>query len=216
MESTLLRVAVAIATVVWCAREATAADAMEHGAELRSAAAFADIADERARSVALFREAGKVIQSPRCLNCHPVEPRPTQGDDLHPHVPLMQGGAEGKGLPALPCKSCHGPANVATLAPSIRGIPGHARWGLAPASMAWQGKTLAEICAQLKDPARNGGHDLAGIEKHMATDDLVAWGWHPGEGRRPAPGTQSELGQLIGAWIATGAHCPTTAEAAPR
>lgn len=209
MESNLLRVAVTLAVLVGCERWAVAADIPDAGAELKPPAAFADLADERTRSVALFREAGKVIQSPRCLNCHPVEPRPTQGDDLHPHVPLMQGGADGKGLPALPCRSCHGTANVATLAPSIRGIPGNARWGLAPASMAWQGKTLQEICEQLKDPARNGGHDLSGIQHHMATDDLVAWAWHPGEGRRPAPGTQTELGQLVAAWIATGAHCPT-------
>jgi hypothetical protein len=213
MQSNLLRVAATVAILVWLERGATAADIVESGAELKPPAAFSDIADERARSVALFREAGKVIQSPRCLNCHPVEPRPTQGDDLHPHSPPMQGGTDGKGLAALPCKSCHGPANVATLATSIQGVPGHARWGLAPASMAWQGKTLREICEQLKDPARNGAHDLSGIQKHMATDDLVAWAWHPGQGRRPAPGTQSELGQLVDAWIATGAHCPTGAAA---
>ena len=26
---------------------------------------------DQARSIALFREAGKVLQHPRCLNCHP-------------------------------------------------------------------------------------------------------------------------------------------------
>ena len=36
--------------------------------ELKSAASFANIADENARAVALFTEAGKVIQHPRCLN----------------------------------------------------------------------------------------------------------------------------------------------------
>src|SRR6202048_698537 len=29
-----------------------------------------------ARSIALFREAGKVLLNPRCLNCHPVDDRP--------------------------------------------------------------------------------------------------------------------------------------------
>ena len=43
--------------------------------------------DANARSIALFREAGKVIQSPRCLNCHPVGDRPTQTDRLEPHRP---------------------------------------------------------------------------------------------------------------------------------
>ena len=34
-------------------------------------------------------------------------------------------------------------------------IPGHPRWQLAPREMAWEGKTLGEICEQLKDPERN-------------------------------------------------------------
>jgi hypothetical protein len=42
----------------------------------------------------------------------------------------------------------------------------------------------------------------------VSTDHLVGWAWHPGEGRRPAPGTQDVFGDLIGAWIATGAECP--------
>ncbi len=74
--------------------------------------------------------------------------------------------------------------------------------------MAWQGKSLSEICTQIKDPARNGGHSLAEIHEHMAKDPLVAWAWQPGHGRVPAPGTQEEFGELIEAWIATGAHCP--------
>jgi hypothetical protein len=41
-----------------------------------------------------------------------------------------------------------------------------------------------------------------------AHDDLVAWAWRPGEGREPAPGTQELFGQLIQAWIDTGAQCP--------
>jgi hypothetical protein len=74
--------------------------------------------------------------------------------------------------------------------------------------MAWQGKSLHEICEQIKDPKRNGGHSLDEIHHHVAADDLVGWAWHPGTGRRPAPGTQSRFGELIGAWIATGARCP--------
>jgi hypothetical protein len=61
--------------------------------------------------------------SPRCMNCHPATRQATQGDDLHPHVPLMYGGRFGVGMPGLPCRSCHGPSNVATLAESIASIP---------------------------------------------------------------------------------------------
>jgi len=177
-------------------------------AALKPVAAFSTIRDERARSVALLTEAARVIQSPRCLNCHPVNRQPTQGDDLHAHVPLMYAGPGDHGVAGLQCKSCHGDANFATLASSIPSIPGHSDWGLAPASMAWQRKSLREICLQLKDGTRNGGRSLSQIREHMAKDSLVGWAWHPGEGRSPAPGTQAQFGALIRAWIVTGAHCP--------
>jgi len=42
----------------------------------------------------------------------------------------------------------------------------------------------------------------------MSHDSLVGWGWNPGDGREPAPGTQAEFGDLIKAWVDTGAACP--------
>ena len=191
-----------------CVVGSTAAHTSAQEVPLKPASAFSMIGDERARSVALFTEAAKVIQSPRCMNCHPAKRQPTQGDDLHAHVPTMHAGPGDHGVPGLPCKSCHGDTNVATLGSSIASIPGHSHWGVAPASMAWQGKSLGEICLQLKDGARNGGRSLAKIHEHMATDSLVGWAWHPGEGRSPAPGTQVQFGAIIAAWISTGAHCP--------
>jgi hypothetical protein len=187
----------------------TGADRQIDTSGLKPTAAFSAIQDESQRSVALFTEAARVIESPRCLNCHPVSRQPTQGDDLHPHVPFMRAGPDDHGAPGLPCKSCHGNSNVATVGSPIASIPGNPRWGLAPVSMSWQGKTLGEICRQIKDRARNGGRSLADIRTHMATDRLVGWAWRPGEGRKPAPGTQAEFGTLIEAWISTGAHCPT-------
>ena len=74
--------------------------------------------------------------------------------------------------------------------------------------MAWEGKTLGEICQQLKDKDRNGGRDLAMLHEHIAKDDLVAWGWQPGRGREPAPGSQELVGRLVQAWIDSGAECP--------
>jgi hypothetical protein len=134
--------------------------------QLRPAVSFESIPDPSARSRALFSEISKVLMNPRCMNCHPVGDRPTQG------------------------------------------IPGHPRWDVAPPEMAWQGKSVSEICRQLKDPQRNGGRSLELLHEHLAKDDLVAWGWHPGEGREPAPGSQQELGQLVRSWIDTGAACP--------
>lgn len=74
--------------------------------------------------------------------------------------------------------------------------------------MAWQGKTLGLICNQIKDTKRNGGKSLTALIQHLSEDDLVGWAWHPGGGRNPAPGTQKQMGELIKAWVETGASCP--------
>jgi hypothetical protein len=177
-------------------------------APLKAPSDFRSIVDPAERSAAIFTEAGLVIQSPRCLNCHPSLRIPTQGDDKHPHVPFMRAGEAGHGPAGMRCTTCHQAANVDTQGGAIRSMPGHAHWGLAPASMAWQGKSLAEICRQIKDPSRNGGRSLAQIHEHMAKDALVGWAWNPGPGRVPAPGTQQVFGSLIQEWIATGAACP--------
>ena len=179
--------------------------------ELRSPAAFSSIADRQARSRLLFAEAAKVIMSPRCMNCHPAADRPMQGNDMHPHSPPTLRGADGGGAPGNTCGACHMERNVDILAGQrtlFQSIPGHPRWGLAPVEMAWEGKSMGEICGQLKDPQRNGGRTLAMLHEHLAHDDLVAWGWQPGSGRDPAPGTQQMLGELIAAWIDSGAECP--------
>ncbi len=178
------------------------------GSPLKPVSAFDHVADQRARSVALFVEAAKVITSPRCMNCHPATREPTQGDGLQPHVPPVSGGRFGVGVPGLPCRTCHEAANTLTLVESISSIPGSPAWGLAPESMTWQGKTLGEICAQIKDPDRNGGRNFDRLRQHVARDAIVGWGFQPGEGRVPAPGTQSEFAALIDAWITTGAECP--------
>jgi len=180
----------------------------EGPASLKPVSAFATIADEHERSSALFVEAAKVLTSPRCLNCHPATRDVTQGDDLHAHVPFVTAGRYGVGDPALPCRSCHQTSNTSTLAESIPNIPGSPGWGLAPASMAWQGKSVREICLQIQDPTRNGGMSLEKLRQHMAADPVVGWGFQPGDGRIPAPGSQAQLAALIDAWIATGAQCP--------
>lgn len=177
-------------------------------ASLKPVSAFANIRKRDERSAAYFAEAGRVLQHPRCLNCHPKERVPTQGENLHTHVPMMQATETGHGVPALQCNTCHQTSNVSTHVESVRTMPGHPHWMLAPASMAWQGLSLREICEQIKDPARNGGRSLAAIHEHLAMDSLVGWAWQPGDGREPAPGTQREFGELISAWLETGAVCP--------
>jgi hypothetical protein len=170
---------------------------------LQPVAAFSGIGDDSARSVALFKEAGRVIQHPRCVNCHPAGDRPSQGDDRHPHQPLVSRGEDGLGAIAMRCTSCHGQTNF-----DPGKVPGHPQWHVAPIEMAWAGKSLGEICEQIKDPKRNGGKSMAELVAHMAEDSLVGWGWNPGRGRTPAPGTQAEFGELIKAWADSGAACP--------
>lgn len=177
--------------------------AASFAADLRSPQSFSQVTDAQERSRAMFTEAGKVIQHPRCINCHPAGDRPLQGMDMHPHQPPVLRGADDKGAVGLRCMACHHAANV-----EPGGFPGHPLWHVAPVSMAWQGKPLGEICEQIKDPKRNGGKTLAQMHEHMAHDSLVGWGWKPGGGREPAPGTQAQFGALIKAWIDSGAACP--------
>ena len=169
--------------------------------ELKSPAAFSSISEPAARSRALFSEAAKVFTHPRCLNCHPASDRPLQGSDHTPHEPRTARDQT--------CMTCHTEKNFKLIeGAAYRSIPGHPRWSLAPIEMAWEGKSIGDLCRQMKDPARNGGRNLALLHEHVAHDDLVAWGWQPGDGRQPAPGTQELLGQLIQAWIDSGAECP--------
>lgn len=172
---------------------------------LKSAASFDSIADEQQRAIAIFNEAGKVILHPRCVNCHPSGDHPLQGEDGHPHEPPVVRGAYGLGAVGMRCTTCHGAANY-----DPGKVPGHPAWQLAPPEMAWAGKSLGEICEQIKDPKRNGGKSLAALVRHMAEDSLVGWGWDPGAGREPAPGTQEEFGALIKAWADSGGACPAS------
>jgi hypothetical protein len=182
----------------------TDVDSAGLSAALATPESFDGIGDTAARSAALFTEAAKVLTSPRCMNCHPAGDRPLQGETHRLHQPPVERGPDGFGAVTMRCATCHQSANF-----DPAGMPGHPHWHLAPREMAWQDKTLGEICAQIKDPARNGGRSLEQILTHMATDTLVGWAWAPGFGRQPAPGTQQELGALIEAWMKTGAACPT-------
>ncbi len=187
---------------------AAPAAAQDLPTELAEPESFAEIADDDARAAALFDEMAKVLTHPRCLNCHPVDASPRQGDLLALHQPLVVRGNGGFGEVGMECQTCHGAENVAYLG-AEGSVPGHEPWHLAPASMGWIGLSNAEICAQLKDPERNGGRSLAEVHEHNAEDGLVGWGWEPGEGRTPAPGSQELFGRLTQAWIDAGAACPT-------
>lgn len=171
--------------------------------ELRGVADFDAIRDRGARSRALFGEMARVLTHPRCINCHPSGDVPHQRMAMELHDPPVVRGPAGTGVPGMECATCHQDRNQ-----ELTRVPGAPNWHLAPIEMAWVGKSVAQICAQIKDPARNGGKTLAQLVEHNDHDELVAWGWKPGADREPAPGTQAQFGALTAAWIETGAECP--------
>jgi mono/diheme cytochrome c family protein len=158
--------------------------------------------DPAVRSRELFAKMAKVLMHPRCVNCHTPDESPRQGDLHVLHDPPVVRGPANR-VVGMQCTTCHQQRNA-----ELARIPGAPDWHLAPVEMVWLDRTAAQICEQLKDPARNGGRTLAQIQDHLAHDPLVGWGWHPGAGREPAPGTQAELGMITQQWIATGAACP--------
>jgi hypothetical protein len=192
-----------LALLVFAGALVADAAAQSPSSGLRSPESFATIVDESRRSQALFTELGKVLTHPRCLNCHPVGDRPRQGEHGRLHQPLVARGPDGFGLDSLRCPICHQSANF-----DPGRVPGHPEWHLAPFEMGWHGKSLHDICVQIKDPARNGGRSVTDLTHHIGDDTLVGWAWAPGFGREPAPGTQKEAGALVEAWVKTGAACP--------
>ena len=168
---------------------------------MRSLQDFSSIKDDRERALAIYQEIDAVLSHPRCANCHPAGDTPYQGNIPKPHQPLVVRGEDNFGAPGMRCGTCHGEAN-------FENVPGKPSWHLAPREMAWEGKTPGEICAQIKDPERNGGKTLAQLTDHMQHDALVSYGWEPPEHLEPVPGSQALFGQLFQAWVDAGAPCP--------
>ncbi len=171
--------------------------------QLQGPETFDSIADLNDRAIAMFVEAGKVLSHPRCVNCHPADRTPLQGEDGAAHQPPVVRGRGGIGVVGMRCRTCHLAENF-----DPGRVPGAPHWLLAPDSMAWEHLTLGEICDQIKDPDRNGGRTLEDIVEHVSEDALVAWGWSPGAGRQPAPGSQAIFAALIRGWVDLGAACP--------
>ena len=120
------------------------------------------------------------------------------------HQPPVERGADGHGLAAMRCSILPPgrPTSIPAACRAIRnGISRRARW-------RGKARRSREICAQIKDPARNGGRKVEDLIHHIGEDTLVGWAWAPGFGRAPAPGTQEQAGALVEAWVKTGAACP--------
>ena len=201
----LPRLAAAVAAGALITGGALAAGALRESSgravgELRSARS------PRADGVQAFLEIVRVLQSPRCQNCHPAGDAPLQTDAGRPHAMLVTRGPEGRGVTSMKCSNCHMRQNN----PQPHGPPGAPNWHLPPPEtpMVFEGETPAEICGVLKDPAQNGGKDLEQLVHHMTADSLVLWGWDPGPGRTLPPLSQPEFARVVHEWADAGAPCP--------
>ena len=162
-----------------------------------------------AAGVAAFATVRAVLQHPRCQNCHPAGDAPLQGDDSHVHAQNVHRGQDGRGDVGEECATCHGPANP----PSNYGLhvpPGASEgWHMPKAEekLVFVGLAPRALCEQVKDPARNGGKDMAALRKHLDSS-LVTWGWSPGFGRAPVPTPYATFVSAWETWAAAGAPCP--------
>jgi hypothetical protein len=151
----------------------------------------------------LFKPIATVLRDPRCMNCHPVGDRPHQGDDRHVHLQNVTRGVDDMGFVNLRCSACHRDENN-----GYSSVPGAPNWHLAPLSMGWEGLNDAQLCAVLKDKAKNGDRDVAALVEHMSSDKLVLWGWSPGGTRNPVSTPHDEFVKQLNAWASAGAPCP--------
>jgi hypothetical protein len=155
---------------------------------------------------ALFMAFVPVLRNPRCMNCHSKGDFPRQGDDSHPHTMDVHRGKYGNGVTAEKCTTCHQDRNLA----GAHMPPGAPNWGIPGPDMPmiWQGLTDGQLCQSIKDPTQNNNRTLDQLVIHLTEDQLVAWGWNPGEGRKPVPMPRAEFVTKVKRWQAAGAPCP--------
>ena len=154
-------------------------------------------------SVAAFLDALKVLNHPRCMNCHTTTDWPTQGDDRHRHTFSVIRGPDDRGASGMHCTNCHQAKNQDAM-----DVPGAKDWHMAPLSMGWTGLSPAALCAQLLDPKRNGGRSGDKVIEHVRADGVVLWAWAPG-GKRKAPEmSHKDFVAALETWLNKGAHCP--------
>ena len=168
-----------------------------------SLAAFSRSVAAQTTHAGSFDPIASVVMHPRCKNCHQVD-SPRQTDAAIPHQPLVIRGSADLGAPTQPCQTCHQATNTAE-----GFVPGVATWRLAPLSMKWEGLTKAQICEEMKDPARNGGRRTGeAVIEHMKSDPLILWAWTPGAGRTTPPLSHEKFVDALEAWVHAGMPCP--------
>jgi hypothetical protein len=153
-----------------------------------------------------FVQVARVLQSPRCQNCHPKGDRPLQTDAGRPHRMNVSRASLDAGLT---CSTCHQTRNSEALG-IPGGPPGAPGWGLPPADtpMVFEGRSVHDLCLQLDDPAQTRGRDLDALLRHVSADPLVLWGWSPGGKRTTPPLSHDAFVAAFRTWVASGGACP--------
>ena len=182
--------------------------AMTNAFELDAPAETDDTATSSLLDGDPFDKMMAVLTHKRCVNCHPSDDHPRQGEDSHVHNFGVMRGEDNHGMAALRCESCHQHENN-----NYSGVPGAPEWSLAPIKMAWDGLSRVEIAKSMLNPENNGGRTLDEIVEHLTEHELVLWAWEPGvdsEGnpREKPPVPKEEYIKAVKEWAAAGAVIP--------
>jgi hypothetical protein len=185
----------------------------EHGLDLSALPEPGTVAP--ADGLAAWDSIQTVLSHPRCLNCHVgADDLPLWGTIEAPdriHGMAINAGDSRIGAEGLSCNACH---QTSTRPNSVPHAPPHTGmdWRLAPVEFQWTDRSSAKICAQLRDPERNGGRDAAGLIDHILHDaeliGFITWSFDPGAGRDPAPGDLQSHLEDMAIWTAAGMPCP--------
>ena len=152
-----------------------------------------------------FSKMMDVLTHQRCVNCHPSDNIPKQGEDKHAH---RFGISRVNGIAATNCNTCHQASNN-----NYSGVPGAPEWSLAPHTMRWEGLSRTEIAKSMMDRKTNGNRSAEDIMHHLTEHELVLWAWNPGvdaEGnpREIPPVSKEEYIKAVKTWIDLGAVIP--------
>ena len=146
-----------------------------------------------------------VLTHQRCINCHPSDNVPKQGEDGRQH---QFGITRANSIAATNCNTCHQDSNN-----NFSGVPGEKEWALAPHSMRWEGLSRTEIAESMMDPERNGNRTPEDIMHHLTEHALVLWAFEPGIGvdgkpREVPPVSKEDYIEAVKTWIEQGAQIP--------
>lgn len=167
---------------------------------------ISDKSIEQDESAASFNKMMDVITHQRCINCHPSDNIPKQGEDRHSH---RFGITRDNGTQsATNCNTCHQATNN-----KYSGVPGAPEWSLAPHKMRWEGLSRVEIAKSMMNPENNGNRTHKDIMHHLTEHELVLWAWEPGvdaDGtpRELPPVSKDEYIAAVKKWIELGATIP--------